>query len=408
MVTDSNSDKRGQVFGPKMLVLGIALLPVYIFSSGGVQPAHLILALFSVACILKRGFPSEPWFFFLAGVAIYSFFVESFYVAVGAEVTSLITSVFFFYNLFLVSAVYSYCVRYGLSDIKPGVVVACAIAIITVSTVGVSLQEGGQGRAIGTFNNPNQLGYFSVCILSLTYLLYSHGHLKYIVAVGIFAFAIFLSIASLSKAAMVANLIVIFLALKPVNREDEPRNKFLAIGFTVFWILLVLLGLGFILASYFDGNLDKYLFVKRLQGMSHEDDSSLGSRGYFAFLEGNIIQILFGLGTERVSDIVGHEVHSTLASVLNNYGVLGFLMFSGVLVIWGLKLWRAYGFIGMACLTGPAMLYGITHNGTRFTAFWILFAATMAMATRVIQKRKSHYPAVVFSHVNCHKCNKHL
>lgn len=389
LAIDSNSDKAGQVFGSKMLVLGVALLPVYIFSSGGVQPSHLLLALFSVACLLKRGFPSEPWVFFLAGLAIYSFFVESFYVAAGAKVTSLMTSVFFFYNLFVVSAIYSYYSRYGLSALTPGVIVACAIAIITVSAGGISLQEGGQGRATGAFNNPNQLGYFSVCILSLTYLLYSHGHLKYIVAVGMFAVAIFLSIASLSKAAMIANFVVAFLALKPVRREGEPRSKLLAIGFPIFWISSVVFGLGFIVTSYLQGSFDDYLFVKRLQNIAHENDSSLDSRGYFAFLEGNTIQVFLGLGTKGVADIVGHEVHSTLASVMNNYGVVGFLMFAGALGAWALKLWRAYGFIGMACLTGPAMLYGITHNGTRFTAFWVLFAASMAMATQVIRERRS-------------------
>lgn len=372
-----------------LLTVGIGLLPVYLFSSGGIQPSHMVLALFSLIALLRRGLPSEAWGFLLASVAIYSFFVESFYVTIGAKPTSLMASVFFFYNLFLVSAIYSYCSRCGLSALTPGVIVACAIAIITVSAGGISLQEGGQGRATGAFNNPNQLGYFSVCILSLTYLLYSHGHLKYVVAVGMFAVAIFLSIASLSKAAMIANFVVAFLALKPVMREGESRSKLLAIGFPIFWISLVVFGLGFIVTSYFQGTFDDYLFVKRLQGIAHEDDSSLESRGYFGFLEGNTIQVFLGLGTKGVADIVGHEVHSTLASVLNNYGVFGFIMFSAALVVWALKLWRAYGFIGMACLTGPAMLYGITHNGTRFTAFWVLFAASMAMAARVVKARKT-------------------
>lgn len=372
-----------------LLTVGIGLLPIYLFSSGGIQPSHMVLALFSLIALLRRGLPSEAWVFLLASVAIYSFFVESFYVTIGAKPTSLMASVFFFYNLFLVSAIYSYCSRYGLSALTPGVIVACAIAIITVSAGGISLQEGGQGRATGAFNNPNQLGYFSVCILSLTYLLYSHGHLKYVVAVGMFAVAIFLSIASLSKAAMIANFVVAFLALKPVRRGGESRGKLLAIGFPIFWISLAVFGLGFIVTSYLQGSFDDYLFVKRLQGIAHEDDSSLESRGYFGFLEGNTIQIFLGLGTKGVADIVGHEVHSTLASVLNNYGVFGFIMFSAALVVWALKLWRAYGFIGMACLTGPAMLYGITHNGTRFTAFWVLFAASMAMAARVVKARKT-------------------
>ncbi|WP_417539697.1 O-antigen ligase family protein [Marinobacter sp.] len=380
--------QRFEVLEGFLFALGVALLPIYVFKSGGVQPSHMVLALFALIALCRWGLPSEVWVFCLAGVSFYSFFLEGFYVTTGAKATSLMASVFFFYNLFLASAVYSFSRRYGLSAFTPGVFVACAIAIVAVSVGGISLQEAGQGRATGAFNNPNQLGYFSVCMLSLTYLLYSQGHLKYLVAVGMFSVAVFLSVASLSKAAMIANFVVVFLALKPVRKKRAFKSKLLTIGIPVFWLSVVFLGIIFIATSYLQGSLDDYLFVKRLQGMSQEADSSLASRGYFAFLEGTTIQFFLGLGTEGVADIVGHEVHSTLASVLNNYGVIGFILFSGVLVTWALKLWRAVGFIPMACLTGPAMLYGITHNGTRFTAFWILFATSMAVADRVIKERK--------------------
>jgi hypothetical protein len=370
-----------------LLTLGVALLPVYIFSSGGIQPTHMILAMFAMVTLLRKGIPAEIWVVFLAAISFYSFFVESFYTIAGGNPASLMSSLFFCYNFFLVTAIYTYCRRCGLSALVPGVIVACVIAILAVSVTGVSLQESGQGRATGTFNNPNQLGYFSVCILSLTYLFYRHGHLKYIVAVGMFLVTMFLSVASLSKAAMIANFMVVFLALKPAKSESSANNKILSISIAFFWLSLVVFGATAIFVFYFQGAFDEYLFVQRLQGIAQENDSSLESRGYFAFLEGNAIQILFGLGAGEVAEIVGHEVHSTLASVLNNNGIAGFLLFSGALVVWALNLWRAYGFIGMCCLTGPAMLYGITHNGTRFTAFWVLFGASMSMAYRITKER---------------------
>lgn len=373
----------------RLLLLGAGLLPIYVFSSGGIQPAHMVLALFAIIGLLRRRFPAEIWLLSLLGISIYSFIVESFYVVAGVEVASLMSSIFFFYNFFLVWAIYSYCKRYGLSALTLGIISACVIAIVSVSVNGVSLQEAGQGRTTGAFNNPNQLGYFSVCFLSLTYLLYRHGHLKYIVAVGMFAIAIFLSIASLSKAAMVANFVVAFLAIKPVRLGASKNSILSSVGVPLFWILITILGLSYILALYVEGAFDGYLFVKRLQGMMSEGDSSLEARGYFVFLEGTTLQILFGFGSKGIADILGHEVHSTLASVLNNYGLVGFLLFSSALVAWAVNLWRAYGFIGMCCLSGPVMLYGITHNGIRFTAFWILFSASMAMASNIMQQRKS-------------------
>src|SRR5690606_30754675 len=99
------------------------------------------------------------------------------------------------------------------------------------------------------------------------------------------------------------------------------------------------------------------------------------------------------LGKQNINDIVGHEVHSTFASVLNDYGLIGFILLASAVVKWARALWRRFGLTGLFCLTAPSLLYGITHNGTRFTIFWLLFASSMAMAgtQRVLEKR----PAVI-------------
>lgn len=378
---------------PFLLFIGVAILPVYVFSSGGVQPAHMVLAIFGFISLFKRGVPASVWVLFLAGISVYSMVVESFYVMLGAPSSSLINSLFFVYNFILVTATYSYCRQSGVSVLAPGLLCASAIALVAILWAGVSTQVDDQARATAAFNNPNQLGYFSVCILSLTYLMYRHGLLKYIVAVGLFAVAIFLSVASLSKAAMVSNFVVAFLALKPVKHKSVAVSWGLSAA-GIAWFVLALSALVAILFLYVQGVFDHFLFVERLQGIMSEDDSSLAARGYFAFLEGNSFQVLLGLGSSGVLQIAGHEVHSTLASVFNNYGILGFTIFISTLLLWVFHLWRAYGFVGMCCLTGPAMLYGITHNGIRFTAFWILFGASMAMASRLIRNRKPSISAV--------------
>ena len=375
----------GGAFVSFLLILGIALLPVYTFSSGGIQPAHAILALFAITTLQARGIPLLSWVLFLAAISFYAFFIESFYSIIGINYSSIINSIFLFYNFIVVVSVFSYCRNYGISALVPGIIVACIIAAISIVITATSFNSVYQERSTGLFNNPNQLGYFSVCILSLTYLLYRHGNFNFFFTIILFFFAIALSITSLSKAAMVANFFVIFLALKPVSATNK---KFLGIRAFFFWALLILFLLTTLYVFYAQGFFDDFRFVQRLQSITHEDDSSLESRGYFAFLEGSSLQIIFGLGGYNVADIVGHEVHSTLASIMNNYGIVGFLLFSGALVVWALKLWQAYGFIGMFCLTGPAMLYGITHNGTRFTLFWVLFGASMAMADDIIYNRK--------------------
>jgi hypothetical protein len=90
------------------------------------------------------------------------------------------------------------------------------------------------------------------------------------------------------------------------------------------------------------------------------------------------------LGTHQILEIVGHEVHSTFGSVLNSYGFVGFLLFLSAIGAWMWQIYRAYGVTGVACMVGPALIYGISHNGIRFTIFWLLFATSLGMASRVL------------------------
>ena len=370
-----------------LLFIAAAILPIYVFKSGGIQPAHAMFAVFAVLTLATRGIPTPAWSILLFALFAHSFIAETVHALANGEARFIINAVFFLYNFILVTAVYQYVSKNGLSTLVPGIIIAATIALTVVLMTGVSLREWtDNGRGTGTFNNPNQLGFFSVCLLSLVYLFYQSNNIGYWLALGFFAVATFLSVASLSKAAMVANFVVIILALKPASS----RNSIFA------WTIGMAIGVLILMRMFQDGRFDEYIFVDRLMAMSNESDSSLESRGYFAFLEGNAIELLFGLGEAQVREIVGHEVHSTFASVLNNYGVFGFLIFSGVIFIWIVRIWQHYGIVGCISIIGPPMLYGITHNGVRFTIFWLLFASSMAMVHRsklsVNERKKSFAP----------------
>lgn len=362
-----------------LLVAGVALLPVYIFDSGGIQPAHALLGMFSAFWLARKGYLPESWSVLLFAIFAYVLLVETSYAILGFSAAHLIHAAFFLYNFILTAAVYSYVREKGLPSLVPGLYVAVAIAVGTVLVSGVDLQEyGPDGRSTGSFNNPNQLGFFSVCLLSLTYLLYHRRAIGYIVAAAFFLSAVFLAIASLSKAAMVANLIVVIFAIYP--RIPRYRSLFTAIGAFFLGSLMYL--------AFNEGIFDDFLFKQRLLRIPVESDSSLEARGYLAFLEGSGLQWLLGLGYGNVDRIVGHEVHSTLGSIVNNYGFVGLTLFLGSLLIWFRRILQSFGLVGLLCITGPAMLYGISHNGTRFTIFWLLFAASIAAAER--SRRSPH------------------
>ncbi len=206
---------------------------------------------------------------------------------------------------------------------------------------GVGLTEfAAGGRTAGTFNNPNQLGYFAVCCISQIYLLLYHRVLGYKLAFGLITLSVFMAVASLSKAAILASFLVYFLALKPVSTSRPAAG----------WLLLSGGSMAVLGVAYNLGRFDRLLFIRRLQGASTESDSSLASRGYFEIFGGNPAELLFGFGANGVLDRVGHEVHSTMAGVLNTYGILGLGVFAAILVVWIVRLGRSYGRGGPSAL----------------------------------------------------------
>lgn len=365
---DNSSKLRLNMEG-LILTLGIAIFPVYVFPSGGVQPSHLLFALFFTISFIRNGIPANSVSILIFLVFIHVLFVESIYFSWHGNEVSLIHAAFYLFNFMFISAVYMHCSRNGLGSVRYGITISAAIAVGAVAVGGVNLETIEEtGRNTGAFNNPNQLGYFSVCLLSLAYILHRLGYISYFYLLALFSISVSLSIISLSKAAMISNFLTVLIAINP---KFNLRN-------IIFWLSGVVVSIAILFRMLDAGALDRFLFFRRLVNMANEGDSSLEARGYLAFMDGNFLQVLFGLGAQGVADKVGHEVHSTLGSMLNTYGIVGFLLLFAALSIWAFRIWRTHGFAALICICGPAMLYGLTHNGTRFSIFWLLFAVSLA------------------------------
>jgi hypothetical protein len=361
-----------------ILNLAVALFPIYVFPSGGLQPTHLVFLLLAVVSLYRYGLPEGGWVPVLIVLSGYSLLVEGIYgsFAPYADWSYVATPGFLFFNFLLSVGVFQVVVRRKKHALWPGVCVAAAFALVSIYVGGVDLTEiGEEGRSTGTFNNPNQLGYFSACLLSLSYLLYREREIGFTVMLGLFAASLFLAVVSLSKAAIIANALVVIFALRP-------RAK----GYGgAIWLGLAIAILGGVAYLAVTGRLDDFVFYDRILNMSNEQDSSLQERGYFAFLNGNAAQIMFGMGNAEVLWLIGHEVHSTFASIMNSYGILGLSLFLSIFVLWARRIYEAYGVASVVVVLGPATLYGISHNGTRFSIFWLLFSASMGMAERQLR-----------------------
>jgi hypothetical protein len=357
-----------------LLTAAIALLPLYVFPSGNPQPSHLIFLLMSLVVWGRHGLPNESLLQLLAGLAVYSFAIELLAGAAAEDMRFLIKSAYLLFNLVLVAGVYKLVQQNGVKTLKTGMLIAVTFALVSLYLTGVNLGEiDDQGRDTATFNNPNQLGYFSVCILSLSYLLYIEKVLRFTSLLALVAASTFMAIASLSKAAIIANVVVLLFTLRPRDGRSITKLSRIIIPIVAFSLAVY---------AVVTGLLQDFVFFERITNMAGEDDSSLVSRGYIAFLEGSAMQIFFGLGSPEVYRITGREVHSTFADVWNTYGVPGTVLILAIFVRWVSTIYRNYGIISTTVLVGPAILYGITHNGIRFSIFWLLVAGSMAAATR--------------------------
>ena len=283
-----------------LLSTGIALLPVYVSKSGGVQPAHLVLSVFAILIFVKNGIPRTSWSVLLLVFSVYVFAVELYYSLDGFTYSykgktylPIINSAFYFYNYLVLAALYIYCRRSGLTAVSIGVLCATAIALATVFISGVDLQGAdAYVRSSGTFNNPNQLGFFSVCLLSITYLMYRQGSIGYMVATALFLVALFLSIASLSRVVIFANFAVFFFVF-------QPRLSRAAI---LLWGTATIVLGGLLLWLFSSGALNEFLFVQRFYDKSAAVDSTLEGRGYFVLAQATLPQLLFGLGFQNVHE----------------------------------------------------------------------------------------------------------
>lgn len=366
---------------------GVLLLPLYVGASGGIQISHALIAIACLLSILSYGVRIQKADIYVAVLVLFAFFRESAEIVVyGAPPSSLMPSVYLLYNLILFVVGRSFFSQQReLSYFKFALFLGAIIAVYGLISSGFNFRVGQEyGRGVGTFNNPNQLGYFAVCLFSISVLLY----LRRVVSLSYLLFfigcSLFLSIASLSKAAMVS----VFFSASMLGYILIPNSRIKIIsGFLLFLAFVAVLNI--LLNGESFQNLS---FVSRLLRIGQDSDDNLGGRGYNLVEYMNAAEVFLGLSDTVVREIRGSEVHSTIGWVFINYGVFAGLIFLFFLYAWFKRLVLVFGFFPAVIISGPPMLYGLTHNGIRFTFFWILvaisFSFTYAVSSKIDHSRK--------------------
>ena len=238
--------------------------------------------------------------------------------------------------------------------------VLVALAIAWLASGLESEVLGARPRA--TFRNPNQLGYFAICMASLLALALAERRLRPSAALAGFGTALALVASSQSRAALAGAA-----ALVAILAWRAPR------------LVAAMMALGLLLAVAAPGVLGSAANSQRINPSGLDTDVFAATRGYQRVWEHPQF-LAFGASSGghvrfASSRDPGLEIHSSWLYVPFSYGIIG----SGLALLVLAAAFHGSAWLAAATLA-PAMVVGIAHMGLRFRSFWVLFAATAVVA----------------------------
>ncbi len=349
-----------------LLLLGI---PIYVFSSGLPQPADMGLALFLgiAALTCQRYVLSDER---RVAVLLVQYVV---WVAVVNLTWSLLVGyepMFFFSTAF---AIFNAVVLIGFlafGSRSPAQVLrvtgrATAIALMALGVLAVLRPGMTNGtRLVLFFNNPNQLAYYALGALTVVMLAHRGNPLSRVLLFGAIAAAGFLIFRTYSRAALGAYAV---LCAVPFVRRPV-------------YILLACLPLLVIAVQSEEAISSDPLWQRRVsEAGSQEFGDYMEDRGVDRLVR-NPEYLLFGAGEGKYLRFhpLGLELHSSLASILFCYGLIGLILIGRVAIAIARRVP-----VDVAMYLLPSVIYSLFHNGMRFRIFWLSISVA-ALLPRVL------------------------
>ncbi len=367
-----------------LFILAIATKPLYLRKSGSLQVSDILFVLVFALQVFRRPAITQTrrensWLSVFMICLLYQFCVNAFWSLrlqeqlLDNSTALLKNNLFYVFNFIVCITILQLRSIRGFSYTLKLYLVGTA-ASVAIALIGVLANPGSGIRTSGSFNNPNQLGYF--CIISLTVVTFFAKEIKPSIRLILVAAAVTLSIFSMSKASIVASAILLFAYFLNSRDRVGPAKLFsvLAAIIAVAALIYILMYANwkFLLRESVIINLRK-----RLGALTTENDSGLGlGRGYDRIREIGFWNLV-GVGEgaySRFEVMTNKEVHSLFASFIVSYGFVG-LFLLGWLTFIPLFKNKRY-FRSLLCFAG-ILAYCVTHNGVRNTLFWALLAMLM-------------------------------
>jgi len=380
------------------LVLALGLLPVYTFASGGFQVVDLPLALLILLSFylpntndiytrqVKRLLPFLAWAI-LVNSTYFMIYGDMGYLRAVIIVTYTLLLLFFFMKIYQ-----SILEKNKVIYIYLGLFLSI---ILTFVTKGPPDEEG---RAVLSFNDPNQLGYFAAIMLAYAIILLKYkeniNNNKPILFLfdGILVFFAHLFLLySVSRSAMAAFFILDLCLLKGL------RN--IKIISAIIICITLMVGYVIIFNPHF---IAERLEVRDPTHYSREElVEGLDSRVMDPVRRMSGLQYLFGKGQGGIFSYrssgeggargYGGESHNVFGEIFRGYGAIGILLF----LVWlSNAVWISRVLPEALWVWAGLLIYNIGNYGFRFRAFWI-FLALMMVACRMAAniKRQNLYTA---------------
>ncbi len=345
------------------------LFPYYIFESGQPQVSDFMIlssVVYASGLIIRSIRSQSIAAGSLLAFIFWTLMVNGYYEATSPYGGFIKYSLYYVFNAYLFFA--TYAVLSLRRDDKASEFLQKAVIIALCLQLPLALTIPNDGfREIGTFNNPNQLGYFAVTAVAVVVALNSHRPINKMVFISLVP-ASFLVAMTFSKAAIAS--LVVMLAMFALHSITRVRT-----------IVIFALVVG---AIYYYVQKTGYaeLVIDRFSNLSIGGDDSAAGRGYDRLVL-NMEYLILGAGegaykVGRFESMLQNEMHSTFGNMLFAYGITGFSLFLFFLYR---CLSRSTLIVNIAFFSGP-FLYGITHNGIRSGLLWVLLAAMIAAKTR--------------------------
>lgn len=373
--------------GTKLSILALqiyfATSIFYVFKSGYPQPADILIFLaVGLSFIFYLFRPhwniTAPMGFGIL-FALCTFVINMTHYLTLPDKKFFLSSLYYLFNISIFLYTYSLYKR-ASKQLNKSLIMILSVAVFLECFAVFVLGIKDGSRAIGTFNNPNQLAYWtllSFCILVVLRYPKPFNWYDYIVIGLLFL----IEMESLSKAALIAFMFAFF-----------------CLSFTksvhMFWrVILFMFALSFLAFVSFSfetivntfGSLDNIQnTITRLSEIGKDSDDNLEGRGYDRLIE-NPEYLILGAGEggyTRFSSIP-YELHSGIATLVFAYGISGTILFGLFLFSILRKLPPIYWL-----LLFSIMLYGLTHQNIRFTYFWVFLGLIAAIGDlRMAEKR---------------------